>query len=169
MLSEIYRIPGPWPGWLAIVARPRGGDWLEDEIAALRKADVDVVVSALAADEISHLELAEEAKLCKARGIDYISFPIPDRGVPESAAAALDLARGLEARLKCGTRAAVHCRQGIGRSGILAALVLVVAGVDAESAFERIGAARRCPVPDTPAQREWVIRLVHELAGARGK
>jgi protein-tyrosine phosphatase len=169
MWSEIYRIEGPWPGWLAIVPRPRGGDWLGDEIAAWRKADIDLVVSALTAEEISHLELDDEGKLCKAKGIEFVSFPIPDRRLPESATDALELARRLEARLRAGTRVAIHCRQGIGRSAILAALVLAAAGVDAETAFERIGAARKCPVPDTPAQREWVVRLVRDLARAGDK
>jgi hypothetical protein len=36
---------------LAIVPRPRGGDWLEDEVAHIKRAGVDVLVSMLQADE----------------------------------------------------------------------------------------------------------------------
>ena len=31
-MTKLYWISGPWAGKLAIAARPRGGDWLEDEI-----------------------------------------------------------------------------------------------------------------------------------------
>lgn len=40
-----------YPYWvttqLAIVPRPRGDDWLDDEMVALREAGIDVVVSML--------------------------------------------------------------------------------------------------------------------------
>ena len=36
MHTELYWIPGPWLGRLAIMPRPRGGDWLEDEIRSWR-------------------------------------------------------------------------------------------------------------------------------------
>jgi hypothetical protein len=32
MTTELFWIPGPWKGKLAIVPRPRGGDWLDDEV-----------------------------------------------------------------------------------------------------------------------------------------
>jgi len=28
MLTELHWVDGPWPGRLAVAARPRGGDWL---------------------------------------------------------------------------------------------------------------------------------------------
>jgi hypothetical protein len=34
MRPLIYWINTPWPGRLAIVPRPRGGDWLEEEVGA---------------------------------------------------------------------------------------------------------------------------------------
>ncbi len=32
--TTLYWVRGPWPGKLALAARPRGGEWLDDEIAA---------------------------------------------------------------------------------------------------------------------------------------
>ena len=83
-LATIYPIRGPWKGRLAIVARPRGGDWLEDEVEAWRAAGLDVVVSLLEQDEAHELGLEDEAKACAARGLKFIEFPITDRGVPAS-------------------------------------------------------------------------------------
>src|SRR5205823_15134454 len=79
-----YEIPGPWPGRLAIVPRPRGGDWLEDEVGAWSQAGLDVVVSLLTQDEVVDLDLAQEAELSRAKGIKFVAFPIPDRSVPLS-------------------------------------------------------------------------------------
>jgi hypothetical protein len=57
MRTELYRIEGPWPGRLAIVPRPRGGDWLEDEIASWRRGGIDMVVSTLTEQESVELDL----------------------------------------------------------------------------------------------------------------
>ena len=42
-----YSIKGPWAGEVAIVLRPRGGDWLPDEIEALKDEGFEVIVSLL--------------------------------------------------------------------------------------------------------------------------
>ena len=61
-----YLIEGPWPGRLAIVPRPRGGDWLEDEVRAWKEMGFDVVVSLLTRDELDELGLVAEAALSRA-------------------------------------------------------------------------------------------------------
>jgi protein-tyrosine phosphatase len=162
MRATLYWIEGPWPGRLAIVPRPRGGDWLEDEVRSWRQAGVDVVVSALEEDEIVEWDLAREAELCAAQGIEFVHFPIADRGVPASFAATAALVRRLEHKLNEGKRVAFHCRAGVGRSALLAACVLVLAGLDSEAAWHRVSKARGCAVPDTLEQRVWVGRFAGE-------
>jgi protein-tyrosine phosphatase len=146
--------------------RPRGGDWLEDEVHAWRQAGIEVVVSTLMQDEIDDLDLINEAALCRREGIEFVSLPILDRGVPESLPAMTELVRKLETSLAEGKNVAIHCRMGIGRSSLLAACLLVVAGVDPETAFERIRDARGCAVPDTIEQREWVARFARYMRTA---
>jgi protein-tyrosine phosphatase len=163
MKAELYWIEGPWPGRLAIMPRPRGGDWLEDEVRSWRRAGVDVVVSALTQEEIAELDLAAQVELSRANGIEYIGFAIADRGIPDSATATAELVRRLENRLTSGKSVGIHCRQGVGRSALLAACLLAAAGVDSRAAFERVRAARGCPVPDTPEQREWVARFARDF------
>ena len=79
-----YWLPGPWPGHLAIIPRPRGGDWLEDEVRSWRDLGLNVVVSLLTPAEITELELGEEEQWCQTQGIQFLTFPIPDREVPAS-------------------------------------------------------------------------------------
>ncbi len=162
MKPDLFWIPGPWRGRLAVAARPRGGDWLEDEASGWRRAGIDVIVSLLEADEAAQLDLVDEAKAAGANGIRFISFPIPDRGVPASAPAAVSLIAAISDALESGQNVAVHCRQGLGRSGLIAAGVLVSAGIDPERAIEVVSSARGQTVPETPDQRLWVQQLPSE-------
>ncbi|MBM4035932.1 MAG: tyrosine protein phosphatase [Planctomycetes bacterium] len=164
MRPEICWIDGVGRGRLGIAARPRGGDWLEDEAEAWRAAGVDCVVSALTSAEEVELGLQGEREACRRRGMGFVPCPIPDRGVPESAASLRQvLARVIE-ELRDDKTVLVHCRQGIGRASMIAACALAARGEDVESAFERIGRARGRPVPETDEQREWVRRFVQGQA-----
>ena len=156
MPDTIYWIEGPWRGRLAILMRPRGGDWLEDDVAVWRRAGLDLVVSLLMMDESAELGLGREGEVAHQQGLEYISFPVADRNVPTSWKDAHRLVQQLMARLSEGKQIGVHCRLGVGRSALLAASVLVSSAVGVGPAFERIEKARGCPVPDTPEQRLWV-------------
>lgn len=46
--------------------------------------------------------------------------------------------------------------QGIGRSGLMAAGVLIQLGITADMAWQRISKARGISVPDTDEQKQWV-------------
>ncbi|MDZ5649400.1 protein-tyrosine phosphatase family protein [Nitrospirillum sp. BR 11828] len=153
----------PWTGRLAIMARPRAGDWLEDEIAGWRAEGVDEVISLLELAEVQELALMAEERLCQAQGIAFTTFPMPDRGVPDSRRRVAMLARRLSQDLASGRSVAVHCRAGIGRSSLLAASVLACAGLDVTAAFARIALARGVPVPDTDEQHAWVRSFAEAL------
>ena len=156
MRTTTYWIEGPWPGRLAIVPRPRGGDWLEEEVRSWQETGLEVVVSLLTHAENTELELDREELLCQARGIQFYAYPIQDRGVPASRKATADLVQKLETTLEAGKSVVVHCRQGIGRSSLLAALLLVSAEIDPEAALAQISQARGCAVPDTIEQSNWI-------------
>ena len=89
--THIHWIPDIAPGRLGLMPRPRGGDWLEDEVAAWRAAQIDTIVSLLEPHEVRELDLLAEASLCEAAGIRYSSCPIPDRGTPASLQAVVRL------------------------------------------------------------------------------
>jgi predicted protein tyrosine phosphatase len=156
MKSNIYWIPGPWMGKLAILGRPRGGDWLMDEVEGWHDAGVQVVVSLLSEEETRELGLADEARLVEANGLQFVSFPIKDYDVPSSEGAVRQLVKDLEKLLDQGHNVGIHCRAGVGRSSLVAACLLVDHGEDTEISFHLISTARGLAVPDTVAQREWV-------------
>jgi protein-tyrosine phosphatase len=58
-----------------------------------------------------------------------------------------------------GQNVLVHCRAGIGRTGLVAASVLVRTGIDPEVALRLVSTARTLVVPDTAEQRTWVLNF----------
>ncbi|WP_430516730.1 dual specificity protein phosphatase family protein [Bradyrhizobium yuanmingense] len=155
-MSQLHWIEIRAPGRIAIMARPRSEGWLGAEVKRWKDSGVDMVVSLLEQEEISELGLQHEAELCRSNGIEFISFPIPDRGLPESLREASQIAHLLVTGLRDGRSIAIHCRAGIGRSSVIAACVLIYSGIEAEDALALIRTSRGLVVPDTDEQRDWV-------------
>lgn len=162
MKPDLFWIPGPWRGKLAIATRPRGGDWLEDEISGWRDAGLNAVVSLLERDEAKQLGLEDERQVTELKGLQFFSLPIPDRGVPPSTGDALKFLTEVTAALGAGKNIAVHCRQGIGRSGMLAAASLMTSGMRAREAVDVVSKARGIAVPETSSQLAWLKNLASE-------
>jgi protein-tyrosine phosphatase len=148
---------------LALIARPRGGDWLSDDLLTSRRLGFDVIVSLLRKDESNELGLTEEGSLAVGHGLDFINFPIRDYDVPESMSATFELSKELLHRLKAGKTVGIHCRQSVGRAPLIAACLYVLAGESPELAFKKIETARRVPVPDTIEQKEFVSAFAATL------
>ena len=161
-MSRLHWIELPAVGRIAISARPRADDWLETEIGEWKASGLDMVVSLLERDEVSELGLQREAELCRTSGIEFLSFPIPDRGVPENGPDVLQIASSIASGIACGRAVAIHCRAGIGRSSMIAACALICSGIEASEALARIKTARGLAVPDTDEQRDWIIAFGRE-------
>ncbi|MGA7697914.1 MAG: dual specificity protein phosphatase family protein [Candidatus Sulfotelmatobacter sp.] len=156
MRQELYWIEGSWPGKLAVGPRPRGGDWLKHDVAGWKGAHVDSVLSLLTPDEEHDLDLSGEADEVRALGMNFTSFPIPDRQVPKSEARLAETLEKVAHVLSAGKNVLVHCRQGIGRSGLVAACLLVKKGLSPGAAIDSVSAARGASVPETTEQRDWI-------------
>jgi protein-tyrosine phosphatase len=157
MHSRVYWIDLPSPWRLAIMARPRSGDWLVDEIQGWSLENVSVVASMLERDEVVELGLEQEASLCASSGIEFVSYPIADRSVPLAKSETHRLAQRLASDVQSERAVAIHCRIGIGRSSLLAACTMHYLGIEPIAAFEAISKSRGLTVPDTEAQRQWVL------------
>jgi protein-tyrosine phosphatase len=167
MSTSLYWIAGPWPGKLAIAARPRGGDWLEDELRGWQIAGVHTVLSLLTPGEEQDLDLTLESRAVKDAGLTFLSLPVSDRQVPTSPSQVAPVLDELDAELASGKNAVIHCRQGVGRSGMMAACLLVLRGKDPESAVIELERARGTSVPETEEQRRWIDLYASSLAHAK--
>jgi len=158
MRSELYWVHGPWSGKLALSARPRGGDWLPDEIANWKQAGINAVVSLLTAEEERDLDLLKETGEARRAGLTFIPFPILDRDVPRSEATLNELLTKMHEQVSAGRNVLVHCRQGIGRTGLVVASLLIRSGMSPGAAVDAVSAARGVTVPETSEQRQWIER-----------
>ena len=156
--TRLYWIDGPWPGKLAMAARPRGGDWLDSEMAGWRRANVDTVFSLLTPAEEADLGLEAEEETAKSHGLRFLRFSIPDRQVPDSEVAFSRALEELEAELEADRNVVLHCRQGLGRTGIAAACLLITKGATPEAALRQLSMIRGVTLPETSEQRQWIDR-----------
>src|SRR6202008_2930319 len=74
MMSPVtYVIEGPWTGQLAIVPRPRGGDWLADELRGLKNGGFDTVLSLLTPEEAKDLGISDEPDATAKSGMQFFN------------------------------------------------------------------------------------------------
>lgn len=150
-MSNLHFVETPAAGRLALMPAPQRADF-----RTMAKAGIALVVSLLPVAEAERLALAAEARLCRQAGFDFVNFPIADFAVPEDFGAAAALVGAIADQLAGGDAVAIHCRAGIGRSGMFASAVLVALGETPDAAMAAVSAARGCDVPETEAQRAWV-------------
>ncbi|MEO1114709.1 MAG: protein-tyrosine phosphatase family protein [Pseudomonadota bacterium] len=130
-------------------------DWLRDDLGKLREFGVSRLVSMLTLDEINELGLQEEPKVSRELGLDFTNLGVPDRTVPEAGKVS-ELVASIRKDLRHDLGVAIHCRAGIGRSGLTAACVLVSEGMDADEAMDLVTESRGVKTPDTQEQAEFV-------------
>jgi protein-tyrosine phosphatase len=133
----------------------RSGD-LDADVGVIRDWQPVFVVSMTETAEMAALGAAELPARLEALGIGWRPFPIADYAVPDAAASERwpMLTRDLHAALDRGEGVLLHCRGGLGRSGMIALRLLCERGEDAGAALAAIRAVRPGAV-ETEAQRLW--------------
>lgn len=153
-------------GRLLLCGRPNA-DYLQEDVAAFAANGVSRWVCLLQATELTELGLEALPAAVRQAGMCWSPLPIPDRGLPDEArvdagrvnnsASVAELIESIATSVRCGDNVVVHCRAGIGRTGVVACLVRMAFGESAPAALQTVSKVRRVSVPDTEAQRNWVL------------
>jgi protein-tyrosine phosphatase len=142
---------------LAVVLCPRGGHYLPGEIAYLKRAGIQTLVSLLSDEQVIMLELDREPAIAQSLGMEFLHHPIPDHELPKDTRAFTEFIDGLAKRVESGEKVGVHCWGSIGRATITTACTLIHLGWKPAEALAAVEAARGCSVPDTDEQERWIL------------
>lgn len=153
------------------------GEWrwerdLKTDLRVLREeCEADTLVSVMEKHEYSDFEIPDLFERDLIEGIEVLRFAIEDMNVPEEARAEEyeRLIRDIVDRMGNGKNVIVHCCGGLGRTGTVAACVLVALGN--HSADEAIGAVRaaRKGTVQTGEQEDFVRRFEETLREREGE
>jgi predicted protein tyrosine phosphatase len=105
----------------------------------------EVLISLMAPVECERLGIADLFERAKGVGLEVLRLPIPDGGTPAHAGlerAHRELVERVVSDLAEGKTVVVHCQGGYGRSGLVAASVLVALGCSTEEAIRAVQEAR---------------------------
>jgi len=163
MKPSIYLVADNLPGKLYIMPKP-SGEWLKEDVEHYGLIGIDMIISMLERDEASELMLERQGEVCKEQRLAFTQFPIVDRGLPEIEPFR-NLVVNIIDNLKNGKNIAVHCRAGIGRSGIVVCSALLGFGYSPTDAMKLTRQARGVEVPDTEQQREFIGQMASVLSG----
>ena len=138
------------------------GSWrrdLEADLDAVHRWGAGAVVTLMETWELAHLGVPSLGERIAARGMAWHHLPIRDGDVPEKGFEQSWHRHGpeLRQRLSAGERILIHCRAGLGRTGLVAARLLIEMGESPPEALKRVRATRPGAV-ETPAQERYVLR-----------
>ncbi|MCC7428312.1 MAG: dual specificity protein phosphatase family protein [Alphaproteobacteria bacterium] len=157
-------LPGGGGGRILIASCPGvGGGSLAEDMAALKRAGAVLLLSLLPEDEVARRGLAPGALEAAARaaGLLWFSLPIADYDVPGAEweqGWRTGVAAALHGAFDAGLGVALHCRAGLGRSGTIAARLLVERGTPPTEAVRLVRAARPGAIETAP-QMAWLYAL----------
>ena len=143
---------------------------LRTDMRKLKGLGTDVLFSVMEEHEYQDFEIPDLYEAEEIEGIEILRFAIRDMGIPEEAKAEdygarirqiVDLLRG-------GKIVVVHCRGGLGRTGTVAACVLVALGCSAREAVDVVRGTRKGTI-QTDEQEEFVYRFERSFGGGGGR
>ena len=141
----------PGPGW---------DRQLDVDLDLISDQKAATVVTLLENHEFRLLKVQDLGAETERRGMAWHHLPIIDGGAPDGKFETLWLSAGkmLHAELSRGGLIVVHCRGGLGRTGTVAARLLMERGVMVEEAIRRVRAARLGAI-ETTEQEDYLRNL----------
>ena len=156
---------GPGEGRLGLTICPgkkdRSAHWdrdLGEDLDLIRDWGASAVVTLIEDHELRLLAVEDLGQEVKRRGMDWMHLPIRDVNVPDDRFERAWALTGptLHRRIDRGEGILIHCRGGLGRTGLVAGLILVEGGVTPRQAIVRVRAVRPHAI-ETRAQEGYVL------------
>jgi protein-tyrosine phosphatase len=110
----------------------------------LQAAGADAVITLMPAAEMASNAVTDLAQLCAQRGLRWFHLPIDDDHAPAAEFVAAWRTQGpaVHQLLDAGRKVAIHCKGGSGRTGLMAAQILIERGWSKDEAARAVKALR---------------------------
>lgn len=136
------------------------GHWDRDltkDLNRIRAWGATMVISLIEEHEFEELQVQTLAATTEHLGMKWRHLPIRDRYPPGGRFQALwgEVGAEIVALLQAGKSIFLHCKGGLGRTGTVAACLLVESGFQPEEAIVKVRAARRNTIETT--MQEWHV------------
>ena len=173
------RVPGGRRGEIGMTLCPGkvgrstlAGVWQRDlalDLEVIRAWGCKHLITLMEPGEMAAFQVADLPERLPP-GIRHHLLPIPDGGVPDDAWERrwAEVGRSLRCDLYLGDRIVIHCRGGLGRTGLVAARLLVDGGMDPEEAMAAVRRARPGAI-ENRAQEDYVRSHARKPASPPGR
>ncbi len=172
---QIYRLNTPAAGDIGLTfcpgkydAHAMTGAWsraLGLDLGAIRDWPAHALLTLMEAHELDLLRVPTLGEEALGLGLEWTHLPIVDGSIPSAAFESqwADAAERLLGHLEAGSNVVIHCRGGLGRTGLLAGMLLVDLGVEPGEALRQVRAVRPAAV-ETEEQEQYLL----SYRGSRG-
>ena len=164
--SELFTLLDvPAGGRLILSAQPAKFGALDLALAAYRRSGARLVVSLLPDQELKSLDLHSLLDRCAHHDLTWAHCPIDDFSPPGPAFEQQwkGVASTVQSLLDKGQGVALHCRAGLGRTGTVAARILIERGLSASDAIGLVRQTRPGSI-ETSAQEEYLRHFASKSA-----
>ncbi len=139
------------------------GPWkrdLDEDLEVVIAWGAQALVSLIECHEVVLLDVPEFPDKVRALGIPWFHLPIVDLQMPDDSFEEEWESAGKELRriLTDGGKIVIHCRAGLGRTGTMAARLLIEFGTDPREAIAMVRRVRPGAI-QTRVQEEYVMRI----------
>lgn len=117
---------------------------LTSSIHTLKEAGADIIISMLPDDEMAKLKVTKLGKETEQQGMMWYQLPVEDDHAPEQDffSAFNPVKEAILGHLKEKKTLVIHCRGGTGRTGMMAAILLLESGYQWEQAKSLVQSIR---------------------------
>ena len=139
-----------------------GLPWQRDmatDMDMLVSEGVTTLLTLMEWQEMKHYQVQGLKLAAQARGLSFLHFPIPDRGIPNSEQPVewRETGKCVHKSLDIFGFTVIHCLGGLGRTGMIAAMLLQDRGETPSISIDRVRAAREGAI-ETDDQESFVMQ-----------
>lgn len=157
---DILGVPGGHGRLIFTPCPGTKGSSLASALDALQAAGAAALITLMPESELHQNQAGELPGLCAARNLEWFHLPVADEQVPldDFADAWTQARERIQALLDAGRSVAIHCKGGSGRTGLIAARLLIDRGLPRADAVALVQALRPKAIQH-PAHVAWLAQF----------